>query len=195
MIKHRIIKGLLIVIAASFAATVQGQGRPDPEVLLKAQGEAMKPLQFMDGAWRGPAWALSPSGEKHAMTQTERVGPFLGGSVKIVEGKGYEADGKVAFNAFATISYNPATQAYSMHSYAQGNVGDFKFMPAADGFVWEIPAGPMTIRYTAVIKDGTWHEVGDSIVPGKDPVRIFEMTLKRIGDSDWPAAGAISPKK
>ena len=194
MIKHRIIMGLLIVIAASFAATVQGQGRPDPEVLLKAQREAMKPLQFMNGAWRGPAWALLPSGEKHTMTQTERVGPFLDGSVKVVEGKGYDADGKVAFNAFATIYFNPGSRGYTMHSYAQGNVGDFKFTPSPDGFIWEIPAGPMTIRYTAVIKDGTWHEFGERIVTGKDPVRIFEMTLKRIGDSNWPAVGAISPK-
>jgi hypothetical protein len=193
--QKRIIPGLLALFMLSFTASVGGQGRPpDPEALLKAQREAMKPLQFMDGAWRGPAWAFSPSGEKRALTQTERVGPFLDGSVKVVEGKGYDSDGKVVFNAFATISYNSATRGYSMHSYAQGNVGTFVLTPAADGFVWEIPAGPMTIRYTAVIKDGTWHEVGERITPGKDAVRIFEMTLKRIGDSDWPAGGAISPK-
>ncbi|PYS62794.1 MAG: hypothetical protein DMF76_08240 [Acidobacteria bacterium] len=81
-----------------------------------------------------------------------------------------------------------------MHSYAQGNVGDFAFKPTADGFVWEIHAGPFTIRYTAMIKDGTWHEVGDRIMPGKDPVRIFDMNLKRLGDTSWPAAGAVSPK-
>jgi hypothetical protein len=52
----------------------------------------------------------------------------------------------------------------------------------------------MTIHYTAVIKDGAWSEVGDRIVSGKDPVRFFEMNLKRVGDTDWPAAGAISPK-
>jgi hypothetical protein len=52
----------------------------------------------------------------------------------------------------------------------------------------------MTIRYTAVIKDGAWREVGDRIVRGKDPVRLFERNIKRVGDSDWPAAGAISPK-
>lgn len=173
---------------------VFAQGRPDPETVLKAQREATATLAFMDGTWRGSAWALLPSGEKHTLTQTERVGPFLDGAVKVVEGKGYEADGKVGFNAFATIAYNPSTHAFTMHSYAQGNVGDFTFTPSADGFVWEIPAGPMTIRYTAVIKNGTWHEVGDRVVPGKDPVRIFEMTLKRIGDTDWPAAGSVSPK-
>jgi hypothetical protein len=81
-----------------------------------------------------------------------------------------------------------------LHSYAQGQVGDFVITPQADGYVWEIPAGPMTIRYTATIKDGNWKEVGDRIVPGKDPIRFFEMNLKRVGDTDWPAAGAVSPK-
>jgi hypothetical protein len=195
MIKHPLAKAVLLLLTVGGAFTVLGQGRPDPEALIKAQREAMLPLAFMDGTWRGTAWALSPSDEKRTLTQTERVGPFLDGSVKVVEGKGYEADGKVGFNAFATISFNSATRGYTMHSYAQGNVGDFSIKPAADGFVWEIPAGPaMTIRYTAVIKDGVWHEIGERIVPDKEPVRIFEMTLKRIGDTNWPAGGAVSPK-
>lgn len=83
---------------------------------------------------------------------------------------------------------------FLMHSYAQGQVGDFTIKLTADGYVWEIPAGPMTIRYTAVIKDGAWREVGDRITPGKEPVRFFEMNLKRVGDTTWPAAGAVSPK-
>jgi len=59
---------------------------------------------------------------------------------------------------------------------------------------WEILAEPMTIHYAAVNKDGTWHEVGDCILPGKEPVCIFEENLKCVRDRDWPAVGAISPK-
>ena len=44
----------------------------------------------MDGTWRGPAWTLLPSGEKHELTQTERVGSMLDGSIKVIEGRGYE---------------------------------------------------------------------------------------------------------
>jgi hypothetical protein len=193
MIRHRLATSALLVMTTSVTFTVLGQGRPDTEALLKAQREAMAPLAFMDGVWRGPAWTILPSGEKHNVTQTERIGPFLDGAVKVMEGRGYNPDGSVGFNAFGTISYNPATHVYTLHSYAQGNVGDFALTRTADGYVWEIPAGPMTIRYTAVVKDGTWHEVGDRIVPGKDPVRFFEMNLKRIGDTNWPAAGTISP--
>jgi hypothetical protein len=185
---------LSLLLTAAFPPILSAQARPDPATLIAAQKEAMAPLAFMDGVWRGPAWTILASGEKHNITQTERIGPFLDGSVKVIEGRGYDPDGKVTFNAFGTISYDPGKKAYTLHSHAMGYVGDFALTPAADGYTWEIPAGPMTIRYTAVIKDGTWKEVGDRIAPGKEPVRFFEMNLKRVGDSTWPAAGAVPPK-
>jgi len=194
MRKRFLIPLALLLATAGALFTASGQSRPDPAALISAQREAMAPLKIMDGVWRGPAWTILPSGEKHNVTQTERIGPFLDGSIKVIEGRGYSADGKVGFNAFGIISYDPATKAFTLHSHAQGRVGDFVFKPTADGYVWEIPAGPMTIRYTAIIKDGGLLEVGDRIVPGKDAVRFFEMSLKRVGDTDWPAAGAIPPK-
>jgi hypothetical protein len=185
---------LSILVTASSCAISFGQGRPDPAKLIPAQQAALARLAFMDGIWRGPAQTLLPSGEKHTITQTERVGPFLDGAVRVIEGRGYDSDGKVTFNAFGTISYNPGTGAYTLHSYAMGSVGDFVLTPTATGFVWEIPAGPMTIRYTATIKDGIWQEVGDRIMPGKEPVRFFEMNLKRVGDTTWPTSGWVPAK-
>jgi hypothetical protein len=184
----------LLTFALGAPGSVVAQGRPDPQPVLAAQRQALARLAFMDGVWRGTAWTMKPSGEKHTVTQTERIGPFLDGTVRVIEGRGYDADGKVTFNAFGTVSYSPEANRFTMHSYAMGSVGDFLLTPSADGFTWEIPAGSVTIRYTAVIKDGTWKEVGDRIAPGKEPVRFFEMNLKRVGDSDWPAAGAIAPK-
>ncbi len=193
--KKRLLIALTFLMTGGVTLTAVGQQeRPDPASLIRAQREAMVPLAAMDGAWRGPAWTILPSGEKHSITQTERIGPFLDGSVKVIEGRGYDANGMATFGAFATISYNPAKRVYTIHSYAQGNVGDFVFKPTTDGYEWEIPAGPMTIRYSAVIKGDTLREVGDRIVPGMEPVRFFEMNLKRVGDTNWPAAGAISPK-
>jgi hypothetical protein len=183
-----------LMLAAHLLATPAMAQQHNPQVLIAAQKEAMAKLAFMDGVWRGPASTVLPNGDKHEVTQTERVGPLLDGSIKLVEGRGYLANGATGFNAFATISYDVAKAKYTMHSHAMGNVGDFTLVPTADGFTWEIPAGPMTIRYVATIKDGTWHEVGDRIMPGKEPVRFIEMKLKRIGDSSWPGAGAIPPK-
>ena len=184
----------LMVLTAGITWMAKGQDRQDPNAMIAEQKKGMAPLAYMDGVWRGEAWTILPSGQKHTITQTERIGPFLDGSVKVIEGCGYGEDGKVSFNAFGILSYDPEKKSFSMRSYAQGRSGDFKLTPTADGNVWEIPAGPMTIRYTATIKDGMWREVGDRIVEGKEPVRFFEMNLKRIGDTEWPAGGAISQK-
>ena len=77
------------------------------------------------------------------MIQTERIGNMLGGTVKVLEGRGFMADGMVGFNELAVLSFDPATNAYAMRSYAQGRAGTFALTPTADGYVWEIPAGPM----------------------------------------------------
>ena len=193
MKKIVLISLLLFLTLAACSAAVFGQ-QQNPAVLIAAQREAMKRLAYMDGQWRGPAWTILPTGVKHEVTQTERIGPFLDGSVKVLEGKGFEPDGKATFNAFGTISFNSTSGVYTLHSYAQGYVGDFVLTPTVDGYIWEIPAGPVTIRYTATIKDGAWREVGDRIAPGKEPVRFFEMNLKRIGNSDWPMAGSLTLK-
>lgn len=185
---------ILATLLAFIPMTALGQGRPDAASIIAAQRQAMVPFASMDGVWRGPAWIILSSGEKKTFTQTERVGPFLDGSVKVMEGRGYGPDGKNTFNAFGILSYNSTQHAYTLHSYAEGYVGDFAFTPSVDGFAWDIPAGPMTIRYTANIKDGVWHEVGDRMLPGKQPARFFEMDARRVGDTNWPAAGAIGPK-
>lgn len=191
----KVVGSACAVLLSVLSGTVASQGRPpDPAALLSAQREAMLPLQSMNGVWRGTASMVQPGGEKHVITQTERIGPFLDGALKVIEGRGYDGDGKLAFNSFGIVSFNPATRSYSMRSYARGQVGDFVFRPTADGFAWEIPAGPATIRYTATIKGNTLHEIGERIVAGSEPVRFFEMTLQRVGDTDWPAAGAVGAK-
>jgi hypothetical protein len=181
-------------LAAIVASPGLGQEAPDPAAEIAAQREAMKALAFMDGVWRGEAWTMMPSGEKHYLTQTERIGPFLDGSVKVIEGRGYESDGSVSFNALGIISFDTAKSKYYLRSYAMGMLGDFELELTADGYVWEIPAGPMTMRYTAVIADSLWNEVGDRIMPEGEPVRFFEMNLRRIGDTDWPAADPVPLK-
>lgn len=165
--------------------------RPDPAALMSAQRSALEPLAFLDGVWRGVARTTLADGSVQELAQTERVGPFLDGTLKVIEGRGYDAAGNVAFNALGIVSWDVARQRFAFRSYAMGHAGDFAFAATADGFSWEIPAGPATIRYAATVRDGVWHETGERVVAGQAPVRFFEMTLHRIGDSRWPAAGAI----
>lgn len=192
-----------IRIAAVVAAAVAlgmpafdaaAQERPDPAALLAAQREALAAFAFIDGVWRGQATTTLPSGERRTVVQTERIGPLLDGTVRVIEGRGYDAEGRTAFNALGILSYDPRAKAFSMRSYAMGHAGDFPVQRTADGFSWEIPAGLATIRYNAVVRDGTWTETGDRVTPGKDPVRFFEMRLTRVGDTGWPGAGAIPPR-
>jgi hypothetical protein len=159
---------------------------------MAVQREAMQRIAFMDGVWRGKAKTKMPSGETQEVTQTERIGPFLDDTIKLIEGRGYAADGGVAFTAFAVIWYDPDDATYTLRSYSSGQVGDFEFKPTATGFAWQIPVGNATLRYVSEISDNTWHQYGERIVPGSAPDRFFEMTLGRLRDTDWPAAGAIA---
>jgi hypothetical protein len=110
----------------------------------------------------------------------------------LVEGRGYNPDGSVGFNALGIISFDPAAQRYSIHSYAMGLAGDFPFKPTASGYEWETPAGPgAVIRYAATIADGAFREVGFYVAGDAPPRQIFEMNLKRVGDTSWPAADPV----
>jgi hypothetical protein len=180
--------GLLAVVAAAAAQ------QPDTAALLASQTEALKTFAMLDGVWRGPATVSQGDGSRLTLVQTERIGPFLGGSIKVIEGRSYDDAGAARFNAFGIVSYDPATRSYSMHSHALGHVGDFAFVPTGDGYRWEIPLPSGRVRYVASVSADELHEVGDLVIEGRGPVRIFEMRLKRIGATDWPAAGAVSPK-
>ena len=185
----------MIIAAAllAFAAPAAAQPR-DPAALQAAQRQAMRKLPGMDGIWRGTAWTMTPAG-RHDVVHTERIGSFLGGTVKVIEGRSYNPDGSVGFNALGIVSYDPAAKAYSLHSHAMGRAGDFRLDVRPDGYVWQTPAGPGAIvRYTATIGDGKWREIGERIAGSAAPVRIFEMNLKRVGDTSWPAADPVPMK-
>ena len=187
-----------LLAGAALAASAWGvsllQGAPDVAARLRAQREALDPFAMLDGEWRGDAWTLKPDGSRHELTQTERIGPMLDGSVRVIEGRGYESDGSVGFNALAILSFDPDKKALSMRSYAQGRSGDFPVKLTSGGFQWEMPVGPATIRYSVTIEGDSWHEIGEYLVPGQEPRPILEMTLTRLGDCAWPAAGAVGAK-
>lgn len=185
----------LVLALGSLGATASaGEQPPNPQALIAAQKAAMSKVAMLDGQWRGPASMTMPDGTVHKFTQTERIGPMLDGSLRVIEGRSYDDKGHTVFNAFAVLSFDPASRTYTMHSYAQGHSGDFKFTPTSDGYHWEIPAGPTTMRYTAVIKHGHFSETGERMVPGQPPVKFFNMELTRLGDSVWPGANPVRPK-
>ncbi|WP_420478849.1 DUF1579 domain-containing protein [Brevundimonas sp. FT23028] len=177
----------LLAAAPAVAQVQQPAGSP-------AQREQVGALDFMDGEWRGTATTTMP-GHTTVLAQTERVGSLLGGSVKLIEGRGYAADGSTQFNAFAILSWDERAGRYLFRSYANGYTGEYPFERTDNGFRWEMPAGPNAmIKYVAVVENGTWHEVGDYVAEGQPPRRFIELRLTRVGDTDWPGAGAVSPQ-
>jgi len=193
MLRFWIVACCLVVVGGGVAALEEGTPAPprDPGARMRVQHEALAALARLDGRWRGTATVTDPTGAKHTVTQTERVGAMLDGTVRVIEGRGYAADGSLSFNALAIMSYDLEEDALRMRSYAMGRQGDYDVEVTENGFSWEIPAGPMTIRYKATIVDGVWHEVGHRVMEGQDSVAFFEMTLRRLGDSDWPGAGIV----
>ena len=182
-----------LIGAASLAAALPAAAQvpPNAAARIAAQRAAMTRISYMNGMWRGPAWSITPAGRREVI-QTERIGPLLDDSVKVVEGHGYLPDGSTGFNALGIISFDPGTGAYTLHSYAQGYAGDFPLRLTDTGYVWEVPAGPgAVIRYTATIGNNHWREVGERIAGAGPPMQIFEMNLIRVGDTHWPAGDPV----
>jgi hypothetical protein len=168
---------------------------PPPVQPTPALAAAMAKLDFMRGVWRGPATGTTETGQTYRVTQTERMGPMLGGDIVVVEGRGYNDDGTTGFNAFGIVSWNPDTQKYEIRSYAQGRAGTFEMTLTDDGYVWTIPAGPdSSIRFTAHVTATTWQEIGEYVPAGGPPIKTFEMNLTKVGDTDWPLGAPILPK-
>jgi hypothetical protein len=180
-----------LALAACLLLAGGAHAQADTAALQAAQRQAMLPLAALDGTWRGTARVALEGGRVKELVQTERIGSMLGGTLKVIEGRGYAADGQLDFHAFAVVSFSPRTGKYNFHSHAQGQSGDFAFEPRPDGFVWTIKYGHVIIRQTAVIKDGNWNEIGERLVEGQPPVKTVELNLRRVADTDWPAAGAV----
>jgi hypothetical protein len=187
------IRDLFLIGAAALLLPSTSAAQQIDAASIAAQRAAIARIDIIDGMWRGSAVQKTPAGE-HRMTQTERVGSLLDGSIKLIEGRGYGPDGATVFNALAVIAWDPVTKAYHMRTHAQGRSADPKFAMTDAGFVWEFPAGGATIRYTATIGGGKWREIGEYLMPGRPPMQFFEMNLTRIGDSPWPAGGTVPAK-
>lgn len=203
----RALATVLVLAACASPASSPGPSRPEapappqpaapavpPVQPTPALANAMAKLGFMRGVWAGPGTGTLPGGGRYSVTQTERMGPMLGGDIIVIEGRGYRDDGSTGFNAFAVVSWDPRAERYEIRSYAQGHAGTFELKLTADGYNWEVPAGPGAVtRFTATIKGDTWREVGEYVAGDRPPVPTFEMSLRRVGDTDWPLGAPIPP--
>jgi hypothetical protein len=172
----------------------QAKAQAGPSKRVLAQQEAMKALAFLDGEWRGPSKLLRKDGWT-PMVQTERAGTMLDGTVRVIESRGYETDGRQSYNALAIISYDPESESYSIRSYSSGRSGDHPVEVTANGFAWEIQSNAqVAIRYEAVVKNGVWTQTATRVPAKGDPEKYVEFSARRVRSGSWPAGGALPPK-
>lgn len=169
-------------------------GSPAAAQNTSPQNALMQKLDLLKGTWVGETKGMGPDGKPYVVRQTERVGSMLNGDVLVIEGRGYRSDGTLAFNALGTVSADAKSGAFEFRAHAQGRSGTYRMEAIPNGVTWELAAGPQaTVRYTITIEGGVWHEVGEYLAKDQPPRQILEMTLKRTGDTDWPAAQPVTP--
>lgn len=184
----------LAACALAFAAPLSAQMEElNSAALIARQRAALDQFAWMDGVWRGTVTSASPEGTIE-LVQTERVGTMAGGTMRVIEGRGYGADGTLEFNAAATITYDAVAGQFIMNSTARGMTARPWFRTTADGFEWGMESGPVSISYIARYKDGEWIEEGFMAFPGQTKRQFMTMRLQRVGDTDWPGAGAVGPE-
>ena len=143
------------------------------------QREAMRKLSFLAGHWSGPVTVVRGPGEPLHLTQTEDVEFKLDGLILLIEGKSTSADGKVLFNALATIAYDDASHTYHFRAYNDGHYLDTELSAPANGFSWSFTAGPAHIVNTMHLSGkGEWDEVTDVTVGSNPPHRSVDMQLQ-----------------
>lgn len=181
--KPYLVGGISIIALLPASAAAQSAETTDPLAV----------FDWMDGRWRGEAWIMTREGPV-TLIQTERSGEMLDGRIRLVEGKGYNADGSVGFNALGVIAAAPEG-GFVMRSWTLEQTGSFPIEVDGSGFRWEMPAGPgAVVRYVVTFDGATWSEVGHYVADGQEPTEMFRMELKRVDGTGWPAEGTLAPQ-
>jgi mono/diheme cytochrome c family protein len=142
-------------------------------------------------------------GPREEFTQTETVTSMLDGAVLLIEGIGHSKGGdsaKKIHHAMALISFDPAQETLVFSSYVAGRPRlDLVPEVTSNTFKWGFsPPNGGEIRYSIVVEDGAWHEVGEFSRDGESWFQFFEMHLKKLsttGRSESSPDRAASPVK
>lgn len=167
---------------------VLSAGLATPAAAQTAVDSTLQPFAFLVGEWEGPAWRLTPSGTRDHFHQTEVVRPAAGGRVLVIEGTGREVDadgtpGAVVFEAFAVISYDPATRQHYVDAFSDGRHIRTEVTPTDGGLEWGFEAGGRRVRYVMRLDEaGRWVETGHVMLGPEQWVPFVELTVERASD-------------
>lgn len=181
--------GALMALAATplEAQTAADAARVAPA--LATQREEMSKLANYDGVFAGKWQVFKPDGSVaengHAV---HRIGPFLGGTIKMIEGRFYSDPSAPAFRGMIVLTYNIAQKAWKFNVFGMG--GSFEVMPTLNenGYSFNVPGGsPENFkRIVITVTPTSWAEQIYLHRAGEEPFKLFDMHLDRVGPSDWP---------
>lgn len=200
------IRAVVFKVAIGAAALIAAMGdgpapapTAPPDVLveqatLAAERAAMDQLVNYDGVYKGHWRILVPSlapGRPLSGAVGHRVGPFLAGTVKMMEGKNFSDAGEQTFHGMIVIHYDVPSKHYRLTVFANGKNFETDAVQTPTGYYFEDHNGSNAKRrINIVVTPTTWSEYVEQFDGTSAPVRIFEMTLDRVGPSDWPARTA-----
>lgn len=173
----RMLKLFLFAAALVLPAMAQLPRFPD----LQAQRAAMKKLSFLIGKWSGEARLQRRPGEQLELIQTEDAQYKLDGLVLMIEGLGRnKADGKIALQALATVSYDDEAGAYRMRAYNDGRYleTELKLAENGKGATWGFALGDIkTSSVLQINEQGDWTELAEITIGSQPPRQLMELTV------------------
>jgi hypothetical protein len=148
---------------------------------VEAQRAAMKKLGFLIGKWSGEARLQRGPGEPLELVQTEEAQYKLDGLVLMIEGIGRnKADGKMALQALATVSYDDEAGAYRIRAYNDGRYLEtaLKLAENGKGITWGFTLGDIkTSSVLRISEKGDWTEVTEITIGSQPTRKLMELSV------------------
>lgn len=139
-------------------------------------------FSFLEGDWEGQAIIWEKGNSEKIIKQTEEVRFKLDSTLLVVEGVGKDANGDIAFNAFATIFYDKTEEKYRMFAFTkEGQFTEANLKIKDDGkFIWGFRPGPgKVVRYNVEVSNGEWVETGEFSPDGETFHPFMKMVLHK----------------
>lgn len=177
------------VVIPLLLALLSPYANAQANVSAEAGRAAMSKLSTLVGEWEGEATVTMGPGQIYRVKQREHVQYKLDGNLLLIEGTGQESasegEGRVVFQALAVCTFDAMTKKYQFHAFRDNGMSKLADWDVTDtGFIWGFEDGRGgKVRYTITVSDDTWTEVGEYLMEGMPPRKIFEMTVKRISAS------------
>ena len=169
----------ILAVVSILAVPLLAQAPADPKPAIEAVSQAT----FLEGSWSGEGWIQMGRGPKGEFTQIEKVESKLDGAVMLIEGIGHSKgeDPKKVHHALAVVSFDPVGNTLVFSSFVAGRPGlDVVAEVAQNTFKWSFsPPSGGQIRYSILIENGAWHEVGEYSRDGQSWYQFFEMHLTK----------------